>query len=150
MDRDEDLIRGVGYMVIQASHLERQIEEMCSWMEMGFLRPQHHERSRVSDKIKWCKAHIKTLDNPKLKQLDKSLDKAMNLLEKRNRLVHGQIYFASNAPEKIVPSKQKDKERLILPSEVYNLAESMYHLHQRILSENAFNLVDTLKGRINS
>lgn len=150
MNRDDDLIRGVGYMVIQASHLERQIEEVCRWLGMGFSRPEHHERKRVSDKIKWCKSIIKELNNTKLEPLDKSLDKAMNLLEKRNKLVHGQIYFASTAPEKIVPSKLKDKERVILPSEAYDLADSMYNLHQRILSENAFRLVDSLKGRINA
>lgn len=150
MDRDDDLIRGVGYMVIQASHLERQIEEICRWLGMGIDRPEHHESVRVSDKIKWCKSKIKELDQSKLESLDKSLDKAMNLLSKRNKLVHGQIYFASNAPEKIVPSKLKDKERVILPSEAYNLAESMYQLHQRILSENAFKLVDSLRGRINA
>lgn len=52
MDRDEDLIRGIGYLVIQASHLERQIEEVCRWFGMGFPRPEHHETIRVSDKIK--------------------------------------------------------------------------------------------------
>lgn len=39
MDRDDDLIRGVGYMVIQASHLEREIEEVCRWLGSGFSRP---------------------------------------------------------------------------------------------------------------
>ena len=74
----------------------------------------------------------------------------MNFLEKRNKLVHGQIFFASDAPEKLIPSKPKDRERTILPSEVYDLAESMYELHQIILSENAFKLVGALKGRINA
>jgi hypothetical protein len=150
MDRDNDLIRGVGYMVIQASHLERTIEEICNFLAMGITRPEHHETKRVSDKIKWCKFQIKELNNTKLDSLDKSLDKALNLLNKRNRLVHGQIFFASNAPEKIVPSKLKDNERTILPSEPYDLAESMYNLHQRILSENASRLVHSLKSRINA
>jgi len=150
MDRDNDLIRGVGYMVIQASHLERTIEEICNFLAMGITRPEHHETKRVSDKIKWCKCQIKELNNTKLDSLDKSLDKALNLLNKRNRLVHGQIFFASNAPEKIVPSKLKDNERTILPSEPYDLAESMYNLHQRILSENASRLVHSLKSRINA
>ena len=117
---------------------------------MGIPRPEHHETSQVSKKIKWCKSQIKELNNINLDSLDKSLDKAMNLLEKRNKLVHGQIYFASNAPEKIIPSKAKDKERTILPSEVYDLAESIYNLHQRILSQNAFKLVDSLKGKIDA
>lgn len=150
MDRDEDLIRGVGYMVIQASHLERQIEEVCRWIAMGFSRPEHHEHSRVSDKIKWCKSKIKELNNQNLVALDRSLDKALNLLEKRNKLVHGQIYFASEAPEKIIPSKPKEKERIIYPSEAYDLAESMYHLHQRILSDNAFRLIGSLEGSIDA
>lgn len=135
-------------MVIQASHLERKIEDICCWFEMGFTRPEHHKTQRVSDKIKWCKCQIKELNNTMLAPLDKSLDKAMNLLNRRNKLVHGQIYFASNMPEKIIPSSMKDKERAILPSEVYDLAESIYKLHQRILSENAFRLVHSLKGRI--
>lgn len=150
MDRDDDLIRGVGYMVIQASHLEREMERICSWIGMGFSRPAHHETKRVSDKIKWCKSKIEEVESSKLDNLDKYLDKAMNFLEKRNKLVHGQIFFASDAPEKLIPSKPKDRERTILPSEVYDLAESMYELHQRILSENAFKLVDALKGRINA
>jgi len=150
MEKDEDLIRGVGYMVIQASHLERQIEEVCRWFAMGFSRPEHHEHSKVSEKIKWCKSKIKELNNQNLEQLDRSLDKAMNLLKKRNQLVHGQIYFASEAPEKIIPSKPKEKERLIYPSEAYELAESMHNLHQRLLSGNALRLVGSLKGRINA
>ena len=150
MVRDNDLIRGVGYMVIQASHLERQIEEICRWLAMGVTRPEHHEAQQVSKKIKWCKCQIKELNNTNLDSLDKSLDKAMNLLDKRNKLVHGQIYFTSNAPEKIIPNKAKDKERTILPSEVYDLAESIYNLHQRILSQNAFKLVDSLKGKIDA
>lgn len=137
-------------MVIQASHLERQIEEVCRWFGMGFPRPEHHESQRVSDKIKWCKTQIKNLNNSKLEHLNRSLDKAMNLLDKRNKLVHGQIYFTSDATEKIVPSKLKDKERVLLPAEAYDLAESMYNLHQRILRENALTLVDSLKSRINA
>lgn len=147
---DEDLIRGLGYMVIQASHLERQIEEICKWFGMGFERPENHETNRVSDKIKWCKSKIKEVADPKLNQLDNYLDKAMTLLNKRNKLVHGQIYFASGAPEKIIPSKAKDRERLLFPAEVYDLAESMYELHTNILSTNAFSLVAALKGRINA
>jgi len=150
MVRDNDLIRGVGYMVIQASHLERQIEEVCRWLAMGIARPEHHETHQVSKKIKWCKNKIKELNDTNLDSLDRSLDKAMNLLDKRNKLVHGQIYFSSNAPEKIIPSKGKDKERTILPSEVYDLAESIYNLHQRILSQNAFKLVDSLKSKIDA
>ena len=147
MIRDNDLIRGVGYMVIQASHLEKKIEDICCWLNMGFTRPEHHTTRRVSDKIKWCKLKIKELDNPILSALDKSLDKAANLLQERNKLVHGQIYFASNMPEKIVSSSMKDKDKEILPSKVYDLAESMYKLHQKILSENSFRLVSSLKGR---
>jgi hypothetical protein len=150
INHDNDLIRGVGYMVIQASHLEREIEEICSWLGMGFNRPPHHETVRVSDKIKWSKEKIRELNDPKLGGLDKSLDKAMNLLEKRNKLVHGRIFFASDAPEKLIPSKPKERERVVSPSEPYDLAESMYNLHQRILSANAFKLVGSLKGRINA
>lgn len=150
MDRDDDLIRGVGYMVIQASHLEREIEEICRWFGMGFSRPKHHETKRVSDKIKWCKSKIKELGDERLGTLDKYLDKAMNLLDKRNKLVHGKIYFASAAPEKLIPSKKGDKERLILPKDAYDLAEAMYELHIRILSENAFKLVASLEGRIDA
>jgi len=150
MDRDGDLIRGVGYMVIQASHLEREIEEICRWFGMGITRPEYHKTKVVSEKIKWCKSQIKEIDNTELEVLDKYLDKAMNLLKKRNKLVHGQIYFASNAPEKLIPSKPKDKEREISPSEAYDLAEAMYDLHQKILSENAFKLVAALESRINA
>ncbi|MEH6458131.1 MAG: hypothetical protein V7749_17510 [Cocleimonas sp.] len=150
MNHDNDLIKGVGYMVIQASHLEREIEEVCSWVGMAFDRPEHHESTRVSDKIKWCKGRIKEVENSTLDSLDKHLDKAINLLEKRNKLVHGQIYFAPGAPEKIIPSKPKDRERTVLPSEAYKLAESMYELHQSILSDNAFKLVSALKNRINT
>lgn len=150
MDRDDDLIRGVGYMVIQASHLEREIEELCRWFGMAFSRPQHHETIRVSNKIKWCKEKIKEANDTRLEKLDQSLDKARNLLEKRNKLVHGQIYFSSSAPEKLISTKKGEHERVLLPSVVYDLAQSMYELHQQILSENAFKLLAALKGRINS
>jgi hypothetical protein len=109
MVRDDVLIRGVGYIVIHASHLEREIEEVCRWLAMGVSRSEHHETKRVSDKIKWCKCQIREINSSRLDSLDKSLDKALNLLDKRNRLVHEQILFAENAPEKIVPSKLKDK-----------------------------------------
>lgn len=150
MDRDEDLIRGIGYMVIQASHLEREIEEICRWFSMGMDRPKYHESARVSDKIKWCKSQINLLGDTRLEGLARNLDKARNLLEKRNGFVHGQIYFAVNAPEKLIPSKKSEKERLVKPADAYDLAEKMYELHLRILSENAFILVDSFKGRINA
>ena len=57
-------------MVIQASHLERSIEEVCRWIGMGFTRPEHHKTKRVSDKIKWCKNKIKELGNTKLETLN--------------------------------------------------------------------------------
>ena len=150
MIRDNDLIRALGHMVIQASHLEREIEEICCWLDMGFTRPEHHENQQVSKKIKWCKSRIKELNTTNLDSLNISLDKAMNLLEKRNKVVHGQIYFALNEPEKIFSSRSKCKERTILPSEVYDLAESIYNLHQAILTENAFTLTYSLKDRIDS
>lgn len=150
MDRDEDLIRGVGYMVIQASHLEREIEELCCWFGLAFPRPKHHEAIRVSDKIKWCKQKIKDANDHTLESLDKALDKTVNLLEKRNKLVHGQIYFASNAPEKIISTKKGVHERELLASEVYDLAENIYELHQSLLGENAFKLVEALKDKINA
>ena len=123
MDQDEDLIRGVGYMVIQASHLEREIEELCRWLHWAFPRPKNHEAIRVSDKIKWCKQKIKEANDHTLESLDQALDKAMNLLEKRNKLVHGQIYFASSVPEKIISTKKGVHERVLLASEAYDLAK---------------------------
>ena len=149
MDRDEDLIRGVGYMVIQASHLEREIEELCRWLGLAFPRPEYHEAIRVSDKIKWCKQKIKEANDHTLESLDKVLDRAMNLLEERNKLVHGQIYFALNAPEKIISTKKGVRERKLSALEVYDLAENMYELHQNLLGENAFKLVEALKDKIN-
>ena len=137
-------------MLNTASHLEREIEHICQWFGMGFSRLEHHETNRVSDKIKWCKTKIKEVKDNRLRSLDKCLDKAMNLLEKRNKLVHGQIYFATNAPEKLILSKKGEHERVVLPSEAYDLAELMYELHIRILSENAFKLVAALEGRINA
>lgn len=102
----------------------------------------------MSEKIKWCKSKIRELDDERLKNLEKYLDKALNLLDKRNKLVHGQIYFAPNVPEKLIPSRPNDKENLVYPSDAYDLAEDMYDLHRRILSENSFALLAALKGRI--
>ncbi|SHO56982.1 hypothetical protein [Vibrio quintilis] len=150
MDRDDDLIRGIGYMVIQASHLEREIEDICCWLSMGCSRPPHHETKRVSEKIKWCKIKIRELKDERLQGLDRSLDKAKNLLERRNKLVHGQIYFAKDAPEKLIPGRKNEREKLIVPDEAYDLAEAMYNLHQAILSENAFKLVAALSGRMDA
>jgi hypothetical protein len=39
---------------------------------------------------------------------------------------------------------------VLLASEVYDLAINMYELHQNLLSENAFKLVEALKDKINA
>ncbi|OZY84378.1 hypothetical protein CBP51_14295 [Cellvibrio mixtus] len=144
MNRDNDVIRAVGYVTIQASHLEGVIEEIAEWLGAAVQRPQHHETARISEKIKWCKSAIRQLNSAELTNLVRSLDKAENLFIKRNELVHGRIYFDDELPEILVPTKAGKREKYIAAPELYDLAESIYNLHIRILSENSFKLVAAL------
>ena len=144
MKRDNDVIRAVGYVTIQASHLEGVVEEIAKWLGAAVERPQYHETARVSDKIKWCKLVIRQLSSPELTNLERSLDKAENLFIKRNELVHGRIYFDDELPEILVPTKAGEREKYITAPELYDLAEGIYNLHESILSENSFKLVSAI------
>ncbi|MFL1916798.1 hypothetical protein ACJW8B_15585 [Plesiomonas shigelloides] len=150
MHRDNDVIRAVGYVTIQASHLEGVIEEIAQWLSAAVECPQYHETVRISDKIKWCKSTIRQLNAVELDNLVNSLDKAENLFTKRNELVHGRIYFDDVLPEILVPTKNGKKERNITAHDLYNLAEKIHNLHQCILSENSFKLFSALSKVIDN
>lgn len=136
---DDDVVRAMGNMVIQAGHLEKAIQDLCLELEAKQERPKTSQVLSARNNIKWCKTIIRQHEGDAFNDLDTLLDKADNILLKRNELIHGQIYFDDYRPEVLM---NKEKQREIRAKEIYELAESMYQIHFNLPIDYAWKIFE--------
>ncbi|WP_133406520.1 hypothetical protein [Parashewanella tropica] len=126
-------LEAIGLIVIHASHLEREIESLCTFFIDRFPRSECPNTAGTRKKIQWMQKCIKQLNTNQLIDLSKKLDKANNLLSKRNDIVHGQI-FISDLPDQLICINERasSKQKRLMSSELFKLAEDINISHTNL------------------
>ncbi|MDQ8205846.1 hypothetical protein [Pelagicoccus sp. SDUM812003] len=150
--RDNDIIRAVGWVATQSSQLEVEIEEIANFLAGVFDRIDNDPNSNVGRKLEWIKSVVREIDSNELKDFSDALQRASELLDQRNKLIHGQIYFDELQPSKMQlrPNSNDQKPSRVTPEKVYNLAESLWTLQLDIFSKHAMTLLGVIKDRTNA
>jgi hypothetical protein len=128
IENDGDIIRGLGFVVMHAAHLEGKIDDLL--LNLSVLEPYSPEEQKwpISKKIKKARSIISEIDSSFALQLMKELDACKEHFEWRNELVHGRIYSPEYHKENLVSQRQNVPSREANSGELYTLANNLVDL----------------------
>ena len=127
--RDEDVVRGLGYVSLCSARLEAQVNRA---LEVFAIREEFPDKARahpISQRLDSAIQHTKSLKGPRAKELLSALIQARDLFQRRNEVVHGCIYDAPYPEEGSLLHSTVPGVAAIPVS-----AESMYQLAEEIRS----------------
>ena len=142
MNRDNDIIKALGFVTLYSAYVEESIDILID--KLSFVEKVKSKKNKwsVSRKIKWCIDTIKSFKNENLIGLVNLLKDTKKILRKRNDVVHGRVY-PGNDRNYILKSARKEVDRNVSPDELYDLAEDLFELQKAI---PYFSMFETMKA----
>lgn len=143
MEDDSDIVRGLGFITLNGSYLEEQIEELVALLD------HYHKYSggwQISNKIKHAKSVLADLDSQKFGDLIADLDSCLQIFEDRNALVHGRIYAGIDRPDTLKSSRSNVSDSVVDSLELYQLANEMTEFRSAIYRPMIFDLPKALRA----
>ena len=132
IEDDGDIVRGLGFVVLHAAHLEGQIEDML--FQLSAIEPYTEKEKKlpISKKIKKAiNVLAKFKDSFALKIIEE-LNSCSEHFEWRNEVVHGRIYSPEYHDKNLVSGRENVPARKADSSELYMLANNFVALKGRI------------------
>lgn len=129
MENDGDIVRALGFVTLNASYLEEQIEEFIHLLNDY---KKYKGGWQISTKIKHAKTVISELDGRRFADLIADLDTCLTIFEDRNALVHGRIYAGLDRPDTLKSSRPGVSDREVTSSELYQLVHEMKEFRSAI------------------
>ena len=128
MNRDNDIVRGLGFVALYAAYLEESIDQVMERLSLIKEVTDKERKFPASQKITWCTTALRSLDSGELDDLIGSLDEAKVLLEKRNEVIHGRIYAGNDRSNDLKSGRHGIPNREVTSDELYNLAEEIFEV----------------------
>jgi hypothetical protein len=138
MKRENDIIKALGFVALYAAYLEEGIDIVMERLSAVKEITDKEKKWPTSQKIKWCKTVLNSLQNDDFKHLLYVLDQAKCLLERRNEVVHGRIYAGNDRSDKLKSGRHGLPEREVTAGELYDLADEIFNIQATIPNINYF------------
>jgi len=143
MDDDGDIVRALGFVTLNASYLEEQIESL---LELLSLYREYKGGWQISSKIKHAKTVLTDLDKNRFSGLIIDLGTCLKIFEDRNALVHGRVYAGLNRPDTLKSSRPNVPDRVVESSELYQLANEMQDFRSAVYRPMIFEIPKSLNA----
>ncbi len=108
MNRDNDIVRGLGFVALYAAYLEESIDQVMERLSHIKEVTDKERKFPTSQKITWCTTALRSLDSRELDDLIGYLGEAQVLLEKRNEVIHGRIYAGNDRSNDLKSGRPMD------------------------------------------
>lgn len=125
LPRDNDIVRGLGFVALYAAYLEEQIDNLLFMLQPVEVFPENEQRWPTSKKIEKAKRLLAGLSFQYRDALLGDLDKCKELLKWRNEVIHGRIYANFDRPDTLKSGRPNVPERVVEAAELYDLAENL-------------------------
>lgn len=137
---DGDIVRGLGFVVMNSAHLEGWIDELLFHLNPIEEYTEKQQRWFISRKIKKIKGILSKTDEPFAKEICDDLDLCSEHFEWRNELVHGRIYAPEYHEDNLKSSRPNIPDRKADSKELYTLANNLNELSSRVYRPTIFKL----------
>jgi hypothetical protein len=137
---DGDEIKGLGFVTMHSSHLERKIDDLLFQLSPIDEFTMKQQKWSISRKIKKAKKVLSIIAGEFAKELIVNLNKCSEHFEWRNELVHGRIYSPDYHKENLESGRPKIPNRQVTSQELYMLANNLVELNSMIYRSMIFDL----------
>jgi hypothetical protein len=129
---DGDIVRGLGFMVIRAAHLEQEIDELL--FQLSPLEPyaEKEQKYPISKKISKAERILSEYQNAFSLKILAELKDCKEHFEWRNELVHGRIYSPEYHVNNLKSGRPNVPDRQATSEELYMLANNLEVLTHRL------------------
>ena len=146
LPRDNDVIRGLGFVALYAAYLEEQIDNLLFMLAPFEPFTEEEQKWPTSRKIKKAKALISELSFDYRDALLGDLGTCKELLDQRNEVIHGRIYAEFDRPDTLKSGRANVPDRVIEPEELYDLAENLGEARTAVLRPMIFQIPQLIQG----
>ena len=146
LPKDNDVIRGLGFVALYAAYLEEQIDNLLFMLEPVEPFPENEQRWPTSQKIDKAKRLIAKLSFGYRDELVGDLDVCKELLKLRNEVIHGRIYAKFDRPDTLTSGRANVPDRVVEPAELYDLAENLGEARAAVLRPMILQIPNLLRG----
>lgn len=146
LPRDNDVIRGLGFVALYAAYLEEQIDNLLFMLEPVESFPEEEQRWPTSRKIDKAKRLIATLAFDYRDALLGDLGACRELLKRRNEVIHGRIYANFDRPDTLKSGRADVPDRVVEPEELYDLAENLGEARAAVLRPMILQIPKLMQG----
>jgi hypothetical protein len=127
---DGDIVRGLGYTTLYAAYMEEAIDECrVALMKRDPAPPKGIEKWPISRRVEYVQGRLAQFAPlpQELAELPSHLDYVLDLLERRNEVIHGRIYGSlQGEQDELRPGRPTGSVRPIAPAELYDLSNEMF------------------------
>ena len=146
LPRDNDVVRGLGFVALYAAYLEEQIDNLLFMLEPVEPFPENEQRWPTSKKIEKAKRLVAGLSFGYRDVLLCDLETCKNLLKWRNEVIHGRIYANFDRPDTLRSGRANVPERVVEAAELYDLAENFSEARAAVLRPMILQIPKLLGG----
>jgi len=150
MERDDDIVRGLGFVALYAAYVEESIDVIMERLSKVEEITDSERKLPISKKIKWCKRVLCSFESKELEELVNLLSETKKLLEKRNEIVHGRIYSGNERSDTLKSGRSSIPERDVTADELYDLADQLLEMQAAIPNRAFHATMRALAGRNNA
>ena len=125
LQRDDDVVRGLGFVTLYAAYLEEQVDDLLFMLQSIESFTESEQRWPTSQKIKKAKRLVLELVFEYRDALLAGLDESKRLLDWRNEVIHGRIYANFDRPNTLKSGRSNTPDRVVKPDELYDLADNL-------------------------
>jgi hypothetical protein len=125
LQRDDDVVRGLGFVALYAAYLEEQVDNLLFMLQPIESFPESEQRWLTSRKIEKAKRLLLGLLFEYRDALLADLDASKQLLDRRNEVIHGRIYADFDRPDTLKSGRPNTPDRVVKSDELYDLADNL-------------------------
>lgn len=139
---DDDIFRGLGFVVMHAAHLEGRIDSLLDYLIIAQLASEKDFKLPISAKIKKV---LSSFNDIWITDLLVDLESCLEHFEWRNELIHGRIYSPNYSYNNLESGRRTVPNRRAESSELYELANRLRDLDALVYRPQILNLGSFVK-----
>jgi hypothetical protein len=147
LNDDGDMIRGLGFVALNAAYIEEKIDECLELFISIGMSDKSMRRTQVSSKLKELKRLLAAFTPfpQELDYLPDHLESVRELLERRNEMIHGRIYVDPALGDVRRSGRVGVPDTAATSLELYNLANELASAIDPLAHASVFRLRRLLK-----
>lgn len=145
LQRDNDVVRGLGFVALYAAYLEEQIDCLLFMLQHIEQFPESEQRWQTSRKIEKAKRLIRGLKFEYQDALLADLDAFIQPLDCRNEVIHGRIYASFDRPDTLKSGRPNIVDQIVTSVELYDLADKLAEARLALIRSMTFQIPRSLQ-----